>query len=505
MDGVDASRIPVVAAVAQTLERDELVSNLDLAERVAADVVGQGRAGALRRRVGRLTVIGALLSPVGNRPASVLADRLGVAPAVCEVTTTGGQTPQWLVTRAAAGIADGSLDATLIVGAEAARSHRAGGGGGLTPFAAGPADRDAPGADAVVGSSDRGFLSGAEVAAGLVLPAVVYPVFESALAAVAGRTAVEQRRFVAEVMACFTEVAAGNPHAWFRRAATADELASTAGGNRIVAEPYTKRMNAFPYVDQAAALVVCSLAVAEEAGLADDAVFVWSGADAHDVVLPGARPHLDRSEGLEAAAAAALDAAGIVVDDVAAFDMYACFPAAVQMAARAFGLALDDERGLTVTGGLPYAGGPGNNSTTHGIAAVVERLRSSRGIGVCTGLGGYATKHAVGVYGTTPPPAGFARADTTAAQTRIDAGALPLVGAGEEVEAGAEGTVDGSTVTYDAAGGVATAPVVARLDDGRRVCAVADASLLPSLAGELLVGRRIRLVVTEGPPTYDLV
>src|SRR5262249_18425180 len=149
---------------------------------------------------------------------------------------------------------------------------------------------------------------------------------------------------------------------------------------------------------------------------ADDAIFVWTGADAVEVLLPGARRWLGRSEGLEAAAAAVFAAAGGGADHVDAFDGYSCFPSAVQMAARAFGVAADDERGLTVTGGLPYAGGPGNNYATHGIAAMATRLRSTGGIGVCAALGGYATKHAIGVYGSLPPAAGFRTGDTTAAQ-----------------------------------------------------------------------------------------
>jgi acetyl-CoA C-acetyltransferase len=497
---MDPSRTPVVAAVAQTAERDQLVTNLDLAERVAAETLAHGTG--LAQRIQRLSLVGALLAPAGHRPATELAAHLRIHPRVREVTTSGGHTPQWLVTRAAADITAGVLDATLIVGAEAARSLRAQGRGGTTPFNAGRIDRDAPDADPVVGSPDRGFVSRDQVSVGLALPTVVYPVFDSALAAEAGRSFAEQRRFVASVLARFTDVAATNPYAWFAQAATADELASTGAGNRITAEPYTKRMNAFPYVDQAAALVVCSLAVAEQVGLADDAIFVWSGADAVDVLLPGARRWLGRSEGLEAAAAAAFAAAGIGAGEVDAFDVYSCFPSAVQMAARAFGVAVDDERGLTVTGGLPYAGGPGNNYSTHAIATAVTRLRSAGGIGVCTALGGYATKHAVGIYGSNPPRSGFRIGDTTDAQKDIDAGALMLA---DTVEPGARGTVDANTIVYDDGGAVTGAPVIATLDDGRRVCARVESSLLTSLAGELLVGRRVRFVESDGPPTYELI
>src|SRR5262245_5944096 len=206
---MDAHRTPVVAAVAQTIERDQLITNLELAERVASEVLALGTG--LAARIQRLTLVGALLAPAGHRPASELAARLGIDPRVREVTTSGGHTPQWLVTRAAADIAAGVVDATLIVGAEAARSLRAQGGGGTTPFNAGRIDRGAPDADPVIGSSHRDHISRDHMAVGLALPTVVYPLFDSALAAEAGRSFAGQRRFLASFMARFTEVASANP------------------------------------------------------------------------------------------------------------------------------------------------------------------------------------------------------------------------------------------------------------------------------------------------------
>jgi acetyl-CoA C-acetyltransferase len=255
VDDLDSTRTPVIVAVSQVTERDERVENLDLAVRVAADALGQ--APTIAARIQRLTVVGALLAPASPTMASELADALAIDPVERELTTAGGQTPQWLVTRAASDIASGRLDATLIVGAEGAHSNRARGNGGATPFGARRHAPDSADGDVVVGSADKGLISKAEIAAGLVLPTTVYPVFDSELAAQAGRTFAEHRAVLADTMARFTTVAEANPHAWFRQQATAEELASTDNGNRVTAEPYTKRMNAFPYVDQAAALVVC--------------------------------------------------------------------------------------------------------------------------------------------------------------------------------------------------------------------------------------------------------
>ena len=67
-----------------------------------------------------------------------------------------------------------------------------------------------------------------------------------------------------------------------------------------------------------------------------------------------------------------MDLAGIGVDDLSHVDLYSCFPSAVQIAARELGLGVD--RDLTVTGGMSFAGGPWNNYTMHGIAAMSDGL-----------------------------------------------------------------------------------------------------------------------------------
>jgi acetyl-CoA C-acetyltransferase len=332
----------------------------------------------------------------------------------------------------------------------------------------------------------------------LFLPIHVYPLFESAMAAHAGRSFDEHRRFLGELLAPATAVAAKHPYAWFPVERTPDELSTPTDDNRLTAEPYTKRMNAIMAVDQGAAVIMTSFATARELGLVDQVVYVWSGADANEVWYPVQRPQLHRSSGIEAAGSAALAAAGVGIDDIGVLDFYSCFPSAVQAGADALGVAFDDPRRLTITGGLAYFGGPGNNYTMHAIATMVGRVRQDGGYALTNGLGWYITKHSVGVYGAEPPPDGYRRGDTTAAQAAIDASAIAVA---LEAEGGA--TVEASTVTYDRDGAVDGVPVFARLDDGRRVAAALhEDDLIPALAGRSLVGARI--TVAGAPPTYRI-
>ena len=492
MADFDAARTPVIASVGQSIEREEIVTPVDLAERAAETLLEE--VPRLRERIERLTTVAVSFSPIGAAPSTELAARLGLHGVRCELTTPGGHTPQWAVTRAAADIEKGELGAALIVGAEATRSMRAADPGAdfLDPATSG---RGAPEtSDAQVGLELGGMVSKAEQAAGLVRPAEIYPMFESALAHAAGRSPAEQREHLGRILARFTAVAAENPYAWFREKLDASQISTPSADNRLTAEPYTKRMNSFPNVDLGSALLVCSLDVAQAAGAADGSIFVWGGATNSDGA-PAERIDLGSSAAIRAASQAIFEAAGVGVDEVGCFDLYSAFPSAFQVAAAALGIVTDDARGLTLTGGMPFFGGPGNNYPSHAIASLVGKLREVGGLGLVAANGGYLSKHSLGLYGSSPPPQGFHASDTAAAQARIDEASLNSV-----IEATGEARVEGGTVVYARDGSVASAPIIARLDDGRRIVALAEPSILAGLAGESLVGRRIR--VSGSPILY---
>lgn len=496
---LDPSRIPVLVGIGQSIERDGVTDAVDLASR-AANAAFEDAPG-LADRIQRLTMVGVSFSPIGLAPATEVAESLGLANAERETTTPGGNSPQWLMNRACHAIARGELETTLIVGAEATRSMRL-----ADPdsdfLRAATQDRSAETGkrDPIVGASIRGMLGKAEIDAMLLRPADTYPVFESALAAKLHSTPDESRARIAAFMSRSSEVAAKNPFAWFQQVRSAQEIAEPSPANRVTAEPYTKCMNSFANVDQGSALLVTTLALAQQAGLADQCVFAWSGASNSEPV-PSARRELGGSPAIRAAARASFKAAGLGLDDIDFIDLYSCFPVAVEIGAAEIGLALDDARGLTQTGGMSFFGGPGNNYTSHGIAAVALRLREaggSRRFGYVSGNGGVLSKHSLGLYGSEPPARGFVLADTAAEQAEIDASALEVVH-----EADAEAKVDGSTVIYDRAGNPTAAPIIASLADGRRVVAVASEATLPTLAGKTLVGETIR-VTGANPPVYSI-
>jgi acetyl-CoA C-acetyltransferase len=244
-------------------------------------------------------------------------------------------------------------------------------------------------------------------------------------------------------------------------------------------------MNANMQVDQAAAVILCSVTAAEALGIVKDKwVFPLAGADATDHWFVSHRDNLHSSPAIKACADAVFELAGLGIDDVAHIDLYSCFTSAVQMAAKAFGLPLLGDRDLTVTGGLSYAGGPGNNYVTHSIATMVDRLRSDTGaIGLVTALGWYATKHSVGLYSTTAPSDGFRNASPQGDVDRQPS---------RELAADYEGpaTVEASTVVHDRDGQPQLGIVGLLTPDGARTWAnTSEPGLMKALTIEDFSGR----------------
>ena len=297
--------------------------------------------GSLLDRVGVVAVV-----QIGSwryaDPGALLARRLGIDAATTAVSTVGGNSPLLLVNEMAARIQRNELDVALIGGAEAMHTRWRARREPRVELTWDTGD-DAP-CEWVIGDGRPG-ASDYEAAHSALAPPMVYPLFETALRAAAGRTVDEHQRHVSELWSRFAAVAAGNPHAWSRERYSPEEIRTVTPDNRMVCFPYPKRMCANIDVDQAAALLLCSYEAAHAAGVPDERmVFLHAAAEVHDHYFFSERWSLADSPGIATAVGDALGAAGITIDDVARFDLYSCFPSAVQVAIRALGIAADDPR-----------------------------------------------------------------------------------------------------------------------------------------------------------------
>jgi len=494
----DDDRRPVLVGVGQVLQRDadpgQALGPLELmaeAARRAAEDAGGGRR--LLSAVDWLATLNTLSWRLRNGPRG-LAETLGAHPTAELTTAVGGNMPQSLVNVAAREIQAGRVRVALIAGAEAVRSLRRARRAGSKPsWSSGGDGQPTLLGDERPGNSDH------EGAHGLTLPAQIYPLFENALRAKRGLSLEAHRAELGRLYARFTRVAAKNPYAWFPLERTADEIARPTPSNRMIAFPYTKLMNAILDVDQGAALLLTSAAGARALGVPEARwIHWWGGGDAHEEPwFPTERGDLAASPALRAAGARALAEAGVAIGDVRHLDLYSCFPCAVQIARDMLGIAPDDPRELTVTGGLAYAGGPGNSYVLHSIACLVERLRADRdALGLVTAVGWFLTKHAAGVYASRPRPAPDVRArDAALAAAEAEFSAARDAAPAFTREPQGHGRIVSYTVLHDREGRPERGVVVGGLEDGRRFLALTppDAALLEALEQSEGVGRTGRV------------
>ena len=497
-------RTPIVVGVGQFTERIDDpayrgMSSVELASAAAGAALADTGADVIAVAEAIDTVVGirqfeissrgpAPLGSSTNYPRSV-CNRIGASPARAVLEPIGGQGPQHAVTEFAAAIASGDADVVLVLGSE--------NGSTLRHFA--KRDDKPDHSETVAGQlEDRGLgyeglFTKYTVSHGLHGAPAQYGLLENARRGRVGMGVAEYRRAMAELFAPMSAVAAHNPFATAPVQRTVEEILAVDAGNRMICDPYPRLLVARDQVNQGSAVVLTSVETARRLGVPEgNWVYLRGHADMVD------QPLLDRDDLSYNSASAlavqeAMRVAGVGLEDISTFDLYSCFPVPVFNFCDGTGLATDDPRGLTLTGGLPYFGGPGNSYSLHGISETVTRMRSAPGaFGLVTANGGIMSKYSVGIYSTE---AGEWTQDNSA-ELRAEVAARRATPVAEHADGGA--TVETYTVRYDWP--VRTGIVVGRLDaDGTRFLALSeDPGLVGLLSDGDPLGAPIRVQPMEG-------
>ncbi|UXA05937.1 acetyl-CoA acetyltransferase [Mycobacterium sp. SMC-2] len=487
---------PVVVGVGQAAERIDDptyrgMSPVELAAaaaRAAVDDCGAGDVAAVIDTVAgvrQFEISGIINAPLGrsnNYPRSV-ANRIGASPARAILEIVGGQGPQHLISELAGEIAAGRSQAAMVFGSDATST--------LRYFAKAEARPDFT--ETVDGDlEDRGqgiekLVSRYTVMHGLTSAPIQYALLENARRAGTGLGPAEYRRRMGELFAPFTKIAASNPFAAAPVERTVEELITVTERNRMIAEPYPRLMVARDQVNQGAAALLMSVGAARRLGVPEENwVYLHGHADLEEQALLQ-RPDLGHAPSHVLAVREALAMAGIGVDDVATFDLYSCFPVPVFNICDGMGIAPDDPRGLTLTGGLPFFGGAGNNYSMHAVAETVGQMRRTPGeFGLVGANGGILSKYSVGVYSTTPAEWKPARS----AQAQQQVADWPTESVIERADG--VGTVETYTVRRD--DGRPTGIIIGRLDDGSRFLSTTeDDELIALLIDGDPLGQSVRV------------
>jgi acetyl-CoA C-acetyltransferase len=461
-------RTPVIIGVGQQLQRiDDPLSALApapfIAEAVRAAVTDAGLSST--PAVDSIRVV-SFLSWRYRDPGRFIAAELGISPKETVATTMGGNSTQSLINATAKEIQNGDVDVVILCGGETSRTRKRARNAGI----------DLPWPEVPEGVTPTRIMGEElvmnheyELSRRIVAPIQIYPIFESALRAKAGRSVEDHNLHLGRLWSKFSEVAASNPFAWIRTPMTPEEIITTGPNNRMIGLPYTKVMNSNNDVDQSAAMIMCSVEAAQRLGVSRDKwVFPVAGTDCHEHKYISERQTFTETPAIELGGQTVLELAQTSIDEIEIIDLYSCFPSAVQLGASSLGLSLD--RQLTRTGGLSFAGGPWNNYVMHAVATVVGELRTRPNEkGLIWANGGYATKHAFGIYSTTPPDDGFKYAYP---QDAIDA--LPRrnmidIGASEGPV-----TIEAYTVMHDRDGNPERAIATCLRSDGARAWGISE-------------------------------
>lgn len=433
-----------------------------------------------------------------NFPQAV-ADRLSLSPKRAVWSVSGGDSPQKMVIEACEAIAEGAHQAVLICGGEAISTA-----GAL--IKSGTQVDWSETSDAPV--EDRGdgidYVAMDELQHGLITPPLFHGMIENACRGNHGASVELWREQMADLFAPFSAKAAENPLSCQPGVAyTAQQLAEIDADNRLIAHPYPQRLIARDKVNQSAAVCVVSTALADELGVSEDRrVYLQGYASGRERNLIE-RANVGSAPSAGLALKYAMGYAGVALEDIDAFDFYSCFPVAVSNAIEAIGLSPNDPRGLTVTGGLPYFGGPGNNYSLHAIAEMVHVLRGEAEIGLVAANGGFLSKYAVGVY--SAKPCEF----RVCSSSEVDAAMAAECSPAFESKPEGAAIIETYTVDYRRDGSAKTAIVMGRLSsNGKRFLAVSapdDQATAQQLADEEGLGRHIDVTPGEGANTFTLM
>jgi acetyl-CoA C-acetyltransferase len=416
-----------------------------------------------------------------------LADSLDIAPRFTETSVLAGTSGQRMVNAAAERMLRGSSEVALIIGGEALHTRRQIRTSGEAPQWSHPA----PDPSSTPLDLDE-WMSPTEWAHQVIQPSLTFALLDTARRAQLGLDLQEHAALEGRVLSRLSDVAASNDQAWFPLRRSPAEITTVTDANRMIASPYTKYMVAIMDVDMAAALLMTTHRKADELGIpTDQRVYLRGWSFGRDATHLAQRSHLHRSPAMEIASRDALSQAGIGIDDVAHLDLYSCFASSVLFATDALGIDPAGDRNLTVTGGLPYHGGPASNYTTHAIAEMVLRLRGMRrAYGLVSGVGMHMTKHVWAVYGSEPgqlrPP------DYAVVQRNIDRD--PSYEVLQDLSAPVRATIAGATVTFDRSGAPSSALVLADLSQGVRAYArTTEVDFMEHLSDEETVGESVVL------------
>ena len=219
-----------------------------------------------------------------------------------------------------------------------------------------------------------------------------YSIFESAFRYKRGKGFNEHHKYLSDVYEKFSKIAVNNKDGWSEQEVSSEVILNSSNKNPQIAFPYNKYHCTSWNVNQGAAIVICSEELANTLDVDQKKRIYPIAAAENNHMMPSIlRPQLSKQAGMQMAANFIIDICKDKDINISYFDLYSCFPVAVQMFADTLGIK--DISNSTITGGMSFAGGPLNSYVLHSTIKMIKKLRqNNNNAGVVTGVSGMMTK-----------------------------------------------------------------------------------------------------------------
>ena len=389
----------------------ELDEALILMEKVTLDAIEDTQAPAIKNFIDEIQV------PKGywayRDPGKWIAEKNGFAGARTSVTKIG-VLQQNLINSACKKIIKGEIRASLIVGGEARFKKIQALKEGLDfeemQLLVNP--------DHYVKAKDDLYVA-EEIDALGMMAVGYYAIIESAMRYKNNRSIEKHEQFLGDTYARFSRIAAQNPHAWNQKVFTSEEIQNPSSKNQRIAYPYNKLHNSSWNVNQASALILTSEEIANKLNIPiSQRVYPLISSETNHMIGVIQRPDITYPIGLQLASNFLLETARKNKIYPSLYELYSCFPVAVQLFSESLNVPENTDK--TITGGMPFAGGPLNNYMLHATAQMLMKIRKNTNeIGLITGVSGMMTKQALAIWGKEPVM-DFESMDVTAEAEKLE-------------------------------------------------------------------------------------
>lgn len=268
-----------------------------------------------------------------------------------------------------------------------------------------------------------------------------YAVMESAMRKSKNLTLKEHEDYLGSMYADFSEIASKNQYAASDKSISKDQIMLANSDNKPMAYPYNKYHCTSWNVSQASAILICEEGLADQLNISKQKrIYPMASSETNHMIALIQRPSLISSAGLKLAS----EKINEVVDkhsiNLNLIDLYSCFPVAVQQFENV--LNLNTKTSRTITGAMPFAGGPLNNYMLHATVQALLKLRSQSGHSLITGVSGMMTKQSFCLW-SSEYQMPFYHADVTKKAQQLDK-PIPISNAKH-----GNGIVIGYTVLYE--------------------------------------------------------